>query len=121
GNGHQFMNCGLAWMPTMGLIAGNVARLVHAPSDYTLVAFSVIAAILINLMWTCRTLTSRLGIGPAYGALFAFNIFVSSFYVVTPYNEAWTFALMLAAFICVANGRWFRAAALIGAATALRP
>ncbi|MBV8757658.1 MAG: hypothetical protein JO257_10295, partial [Deltaproteobacteria bacterium] len=56
-----------------------------------------------------------------YGALFAFNLFSSSFYLVTPYNEAWTFALMLAAFLCVTKAQWFRAAALIGAATALRP
>jgi hypothetical protein len=121
GTGHQFMNCGLAWMPTMGLLAGDVAHLFGFPSDYTLVAFSVIAAFLINLMWTCRTLVSRLGLGHAYGALFAFNLFASSFYVVTPYNEAWTFALMLAAFICLSKQQWFRAAALIGAATALRP
>jgi hypothetical protein len=108
-------------MPTLGLIARGVVDTTGAPPDYTLLAFSIIAAILINLLWTCRTMVKRLGLVEAWCALAAFNLFASAFYVVTPYSEAWVFACMLGAFVCLANSQWFRGAALIGAATALRP
>lgn len=119
--GPQLVGCGMAWMPTLGLLARGVADTTGAPPDYTLLAFSVIAAIIINLLWTCRTLVSRLGLFEAYGALLAFNLFASAFYLVTPYNEACVFACMLGGFVCLINGQWWRSAALIGAATALRP
>jgi hypothetical protein len=121
GNGGQFLGCGLAWMPTLGLLARGVRSTTGAPSDYTLLVFSLIAALVINLLWTSRTIVSRLGQLEAYAALFAFNLFASAFYLVAPYNEACVFACALGAFICLANGHWFRAAALIGAATAVRP
>jgi hypothetical protein len=121
GTGAELVACGLAWMPTLGLLARPIADATGAPPDYTLVAFSIIAAIIINLLWTCRTLVTRMGLREAWAALLAFNLFASAFYLVTPYNEACVFACMLGGFICLANGQWFRAAGLIGAATALRP
>ena len=121
GTGLQFVGCGLAWMPTLGLLARGVTEVTGAPPDYVLLVFSLIAAIVINLLWTSRTIVSRLGLFESYAALIAFNLFASAFYVVTPYNEACVLACTLGGFICVANGQWFRAAALIGAATALRP
>lgn len=121
GTGPQFVACGLAWMPTLGLLARPIADTTGAPADYVLLLFSLIAAFVINFLWTSKTLVSRLGLGQAWGALIAFNLFASAFYVVTPYAEACVFACMLGAFICLANGWWFRGAALIGAATALRP
>jgi hypothetical protein len=121
GTGQQFVACGLAWMPTLGLIAGAVTDATGAPPDYTLLAFSLLAALIINLLWTSKTLVKRLGLFEAYAALIAFNLFGSAFYLVTPYNEACVFACMLGGYICLANGKWLRAGALIGAATALRP
>jgi hypothetical protein len=121
GTGKQFVNCGLAWMPTLGLVAHAITATTGAAADYTLLAFSVIAAIVINLLWTSKTLVKRLGQLEAYAALIAFNLFASAFYVVTPYAEACVFACLLGAYLCLANGQWFRGAAVIGAATALRP
>ncbi len=121
GTGEQFVGCGLAWMPTLGLVAGAVTDATGAAPDYVLLLFSMIAAFVINLLWTSRTLVKRLGLFEAYAALVAFNLFGSAFYVVTPYNEACVFACMLGAFVCLANGQWLRAGALIGASTALRP
>ena len=121
GTGQQFLSCGLAWMPTLGLLAGAVTDATGAPPDYVLLVFSMIAALVINLLWTSRTMVKQLGLFEAYAALVAFNVFGSAFYVVTPYNEACVFACMLGGYICLANGRWLRAGALIGAATALRP
>lgn len=121
GSGDDFVACGLAWMPTLGLVANAVSDVTGAAPDYTLLAFSILAAFAINLMWTSRTLVSRLGLMPAYASLIAFNLFPSAIYLVTPYNEACVFACMLGGYIYLANGRWFRAALLIGAATALRP
>lgn len=121
GTGREFVGCGLAWMPTLGLLARGVSDVTGAAPDYVLLVFSLIAAIIINLLWTSRTIVSRLGLFEAYAALLAFNLFASAFYVVTPYNEACVFACTLGGFICIANGQWFRSAALIGAATALRP
>jgi len=121
GTGQQFVSCGLAWMPTLGLIAGAVNDATGAPPDYVLLLFSVLAAFVINLLWTSRTLVKRLGLFEAYAALVAFNLFGSAFYLVTPYNEACVFACMLGGYICLANGQWLRAGVLIGASTALRP
>jgi hypothetical protein len=121
GTGNQFLACGLAWMPTLGLIAGAVTDATGAPPDYTLLAFSLLAALVINLLWTSKTLVGRLGLFEAYMALVAFNLFGSAFYLVTPYNEACVFACMLGGYICLVNGQWLRCGALIGAATALRP
>jgi hypothetical protein len=121
GDGRQFVACGLAWMPTLGLLARPIADATGAGADYVLLVFSLIAAIFINLLWTSRTMVARLGLVEAWATLLAFNLFASAFYVVTPYAEACVFACTLGAFICLANGHWFRGAALIGAATALRP
>jgi hypothetical protein len=119
--GPQLVACGMAWMPTLGLLARGVTEVTGAPPDYTLLAFSVIAAIIITLLWTGRTMVSRLGLLESWAALLAFNLFASAFYLVTPYNEACVFACMLGGYLCLSNKQWFRAAALIGAATALRP
>jgi hypothetical protein len=121
GTGAQFVGCGLAWMPTLGLLARGVTELTGAPPDYVLLVFSLIAAIVLNMLWTSRTIVSRLGLLESYAALIAFNLFASAFYVVTPYNEACVFACTLGCFILLANGRWILAAAVLGAATALRP
>lgn len=121
GTGQDFVACGLAWMPTLGLLARPIADGTGVGADYVLLAFSLIAAIVINLLWTSKTLVKRLGLFEAYAALIAFNLFASAFYVVTPYAEACVFACLLGAFIFLANGRWFASAALVGAATALRP
>jgi hypothetical protein len=121
GTPQQFVGCGLAWMPTLGLLARPIADGTGVGADYVLLAFSLIAAIIINLLWTSKTLVKRLGLWEAWAALLAFNLFASAFYIVTPYAEAAVFACLLGGFICLANGQWFRSAALVGAATALRP
>jgi len=121
GTPQQFVGCGLAWMPTLGLLARPIADGTGIGADYVLLAFSLIAAIIINLLWTSKTLVKRLGLWEAWAALLAFNLFASSFYLVTPYNEACVFACMLGGYLSLSNGQWFRGAALIGAATALRP
>ena len=59
GTGRQFVGCGLAWMPTLGLLARGVTDATGAPPDYVLLLFSLIAAIIINLLWTSRTIVSR--------------------------------------------------------------
>jgi hypothetical protein len=117
----QYMQCGLAWVPTYGEVGRFIADTTGIPADYVLLLMSILIAIAINMMWTCKTITSRLGLAEAYGALFAFNLFVSGFYIVTPYPEGATFACMLGAFILIANQRWLPAALLVGLSTALRP
>lgn len=117
----QYMQCGLAWVPTYGEIGRLIADTTGLPADYVLLALSMLIAFAINMMWTCPTITRKLGVGEAYAALLAFNLFVSGFYVVTPYPEGATFACMLGAFILIANGRWLPAALVVGFSTALRP
>lgn len=116
----QYMQCGMAWMPAYGLIANAVSNITTLPPDYVLLAMSMIAAFLLNFLWTSRTITSRMGRAEAYCALLAFNLFPSAFYIVTPYSEGACFALALGALICIANKRWIVAGALVGAATGLR-
>jgi len=121
GTPYQFEACGLPWMPTLGLLARGIVETTGAAPDYTLFVFSLIAALAINLLWTCKTLVKRLGLWQAWAALIAFNLYAAAFFVVTPYTEGCVFACMLGAYVCIANGQWLRASALIGAATAVRP
>lgn len=116
----QYMQCGMAWMPAYGLIANAISNVTSAPPDYVLLAMSLLAAFLLNFLWTSTTITSRIGRVEAYCALVAFNLFPSAFYVVTPYSEGACFALALGALICIANGRWILAGVLVGATTGLR-
>lgn len=118
--GHQLMECGLAWMPTYGYIAGRISDVTGVPVDYMLLIMSIIATLTINFLWTSKTIVRQLGVGGAYAALLAFNLFASSFYLVTPYMEAATFACVLGGYICMSNKRWLAAALCIGATSALR-
>ena len=89
----QYMRAaGLAWVPDVRRDRSPIADTTGLPADYVLLGMSILIAILINMMWTCKTITSRLGVAEAYGALVAFNLFVSAFYIVTPYPEGATFA-----------------------------
>ncbi|MGE5180415.1 MAG: hypothetical protein ACM31C_00050 [Acidobacteriota bacterium] len=117
----QYTDCGVAWFPGYGLAAGEVTDIVDVPADYVLVVMSCLAALVLNLLWTSKTLTDRLGRGAAYAALFAFNLYPTAFLVVTPYPEAAIAALTLGGFLCVAKDRWVWAGVLVGAATALSP
>lgn len=120
-HGYALVHCGVAWMPTLGLLARPVADTTGAPADYVVLLFALIAALVLNFLWTSKTIVKRLGLLEAYGALLAFNMFASAFYIVTPYNEPIVVACTLGAYICLANRWWFRSSALIGAATAFRP
>ena len=117
----QYLDCGLAWLPAYGKVGGVIADVLHAPPDYALLGLSVVLAILLNFLWTSRTIVDRLGAGAAYGALIAFNAFPTGFFIVTPYPEGATILLMLTGFLCLANDRWILAGLAIGAGTALRP
>jgi hypothetical protein len=116
-----FLACGLGWLPAWGVIAGAVSHITSIPADYALMVLSILAALALNFLWTSPTMRKRLGIGTAWAAMIAFNAFPSAFYLVTPYSEAATLALGLAGFIAIANERWWLAAALVGASTALQP
>ena len=82
---------------------------------------AIIAALALNMLWTSAAIVKALGRGPAWAAMFAFNAFPAAFYLVTPYSESATLALGLAGFVALAKGRWWLAAALVGASTALQP
>jgi hypothetical protein len=116
----KYMECGLAWFPTYGLIAGEIASPFDLPVDIVLMVMSILAAIAVNLLWTSKTISERIGLRDAYATLLAFNIYPSAFHLVTPYTEAATLALALGGFVCLANERWIVAGLLVGAATGLR-
>src|SRR4029079_14679769 len=78
-------------------------------------------AMIINVLWTSRTISDRFGTRETYAVLIAFNLFPSGFYLVAPYAESATLALVLAGFLCASQERWISAGLLIGASTALRP
>jgi hypothetical protein len=117
----QYADCGLAWFPAWGLTAGAIANVTGAPVDSLLVLMSCLAALIIGLLWTSAPIVDRIGRGPAYASLLAFNLFPTAFFQVTPYPEAALIALALGCFVCVLRERWLLAAALVGAATALAP
>jgi hypothetical protein len=116
----QFLHCGLGWLPAWGLTAGIITDTTGTPPDIALLFLSVIAALILNMLWTHQLVVERIGRGQAYAALFAFNLFPSAFHIVTPYTEGATIALALGGFICLARDRWWLAGLMVGASTGLR-
>jgi len=121
GSDMKYLQCGLTWFPAYGRAGGVVADTFHVPADFALLFLSLVACMVINLLWTSRSIIDRFGTFETYATLVAFNLFPSAFYLVTPYTEPATFALMIAGFVCLMNDRWLSAGLLIGASTALRP
>jgi hypothetical protein len=117
----EYLDCGLGWLPAYGAVGGLVSRATGLPEDVALVLLSVLATIIVNLLWTSATIVSRLGRFEAYAALIAFNCYPTAFQLVTPYTEAATVACLLGGFILIARDRWVLAALCVGASTALRP
>jgi hypothetical protein len=115
-----YLDCGLGWLPAWGFTGSAVSRITGLPDDVSLVVLSVIAAILLNLLWVSATMFKRMGKVESYAILVAFNVFPAAFYVVTPYTEAATLACAIGGFIALANERWLLAGLLVGASTALR-
>src|SRR5512140_7715 len=115
-----YLDCGLGWLPAWGAAGGVVTEVTGFPDDYTLMVMSMIAGVLLNLLWTSRTLVTRIGKGEAWATLLAFNLYPSAFYVVTPYTEAATIAFAIGGFLELVNERWILAGLLVGASTALR-
>ena len=115
-----YLECGLGWLPAWGLAAGAITEVLPAPADYVLMILSLLAAVAIGFLWTSSAIVDRIGRVEAYATLVAFHLFPSAFYIVTPYSEAATLALVLAGFVCLAKDRWLLAGLAIGAASALR-
>ena len=116
----RYMMCGIGWFQAYGVAGGVVARTFGIGVDYALLALSVLAAIVVGLLWTSRTIVDRVGRFEAYATLLAYNMFPSAFYTVAPYTESATLAFVLGGVVCLAHKRWFAAALLVGAATSLR-
>ncbi|MDB4956279.1 MAG: putative integral rane protein [Myxococcales bacterium] len=116
----QYLECGLAWLPAYGVVGGAVSDVTGMPADITLFMMSILAALIVNLLWTSRAIVERLGRLETYATLVAFNIFPTAFYLVTPYTESATLALVLAGFVLLMRDRWVLAGLFVGAATALR-
>jgi hypothetical protein len=112
--------CGAGKFPAYGIVIGALAGTVDVAPDVALVVVSCLFAFAINLMWTSRRIVARLGRREAWATLLAFNLFPSAFFVVTPYSEAATFALVLGGLLLVMEERWVAGAIVVGTATALR-
>jgi hypothetical protein len=117
----QYADCGLAWFPAYGETAGVISNVSGVAPDAVLTILSCLAALIVGLLWTSKSIVERIGLGPAYAALVAFNLFPTAFFTVTPYPDSAMLALALGAFICVIRERWLTAALLVGGATALEP
>ncbi|MEP6864821.1 MAG: hypothetical protein ABJE66_29645 [Deltaproteobacteria bacterium] len=117
----QYLDCGLGWLPAWGLVGGVVSSVAPLASDSALLLLAIIAAIAINVLWTGPVIAKRFGRGAAWGAMIGFNAFPAAFYLVTPYSEGATLVLGLAGFVALAKERWWLAAGLVGASTALQP
>lgn len=115
-----YLECGLGWLPAWGVAAGTVSDVTGVAPDWVLLLFSVLATICVTLLWTSRALVERIGLLGAYCTLIGFHLFPTAFYMVTPFSDSATLALMLACFVCVLKDRWILAGLAVGAATALR-
>jgi hypothetical protein len=116
----EYLSCGLGWLPAWGLAGGMVADVTGIAPDWALLLLSILSTICVTLLWTSRALVERIGLGGAYATLIAFHAFPTAFYLVTPFSDAATLALLLACVVCVLKDRWILAGVAVGAATALR-
>nr|HEX4318485.1 hypothetical protein [Kofleriaceae bacterium] len=115
-----YLDCGLGWLPAYGAIGYTVASVTGLAEDVSIELVSLICAVIVNLLWTHKAFTERIGRRESYLALLAFNLFPTAFYMVTPYTEAMTLALCLGAYIMITKDRWVMAGLMVGASTALR-
>ena len=118
--GYIYMHCGLAWLPAYGVIGGKVAAATGLAPDYALMLISIVAAIFVNFWWTSKFISDRIGLFEAYATVLAFNIYPSAFYMVAPYTEALTLALVFLGLWAMQRDRWVTSALLVGAACGLR-
>lgn len=118
--GYMYMDCGLAWFPAYGIMGGKLARILHIAPDIALLIISILSTILVNYFWTSKLITERIGVSAAWLTLLAFNAYPSAFYMVAPYTEPLTLALVFGGFWLMSKDRWWQAALLIGAASGLR-
>jgi hypothetical protein len=113
-------SCDLAFYPTYGWLGHFVSVVTGLPIDYALLAISLVSAFLFLFMWTGPALTERLGVPETYLALLLFNTFTTGFSLVSVQTEPLTLALTMGAFVCFTRRYWLLAAALAGAASAMR-
>ncbi len=118
GTGAAYLDCGLGWLPAWGMVGNVTSQVTRASDDKALMGLSILAALILNVLWTTPILVARIGRGAAWAALLGFNLYPSAFYLVTPYADAAILALALGGFIALLGERWIIAALLIGAATA---
>ncbi len=112
--------CTLSFYPTYSMV-GRVASLGgKIPIDYALLGVSLVSSFILILLWTCRSITSRVGVTGAYLSLFLFNVFTTGFTLVTIQTEPCFLALTLGAFVAL-DRKWYLFGAVVaGAATAMR-
>jgi hypothetical protein len=115
--GVAYAQCGLVWYPAFGKAGGVLGGTFGIPADFALLALALVAAFVLNMLWTSGPIVKRLGRLEAHAALLAFNVFPTAFYLVTPHPDGAMLAFGLGGFGCLADRRWFTAAALIGTST----
>jgi hypothetical protein len=118
--GRDYLACGLGWLPGYGVIGGWISDLTGLEPDITLTAMSVIAAIILNLIWICPTMIARFGRFEAFATLIAWNCYPAAWNLVVPATESLVLALGIGGFVMLMKERWVWSAVLIGAATAFR-
>jgi hypothetical protein len=118
--GYLYMHCGLAWLPAYGVLGGKIASVFDMSPDYTLMMISIIATIFVNFWWTSKFISDRIGVFESYATLLAFNMYPSAFYMVAPYTEALTLALVFLGLWAIQRDRWIVSSLLVGAACGLR-
>ena len=85
-----YLECGLGWLPAYGMVGGTIAHATGIPDDVMLVVISVLCTILVNLLWTqllARSTRPARRKLEAFGALIAFNVFPTAFYLVDPVHR----------------------------------
>ena len=112
--------CNLSFYPTYSMLGRWASLGGTIPIDYALLGVSLVASFALFLLWTSRSITSRIGVGGAYVSLLLFNVFTTGFALVTIQTEPVFLALTLASFVAL-DRKWYLVGAVIaGAATAMR-
>ena len=115
-----YLNCSLGWLPAYGVVGGLVSDATGLEPDVALTLVSVLSAIMLNFLWLCPTMVSRIGRFETYALVIAWNCYPGAWSLVAPVTESLTLVIGIGAFIMLCKQRWWWASFLVGASTAFR-
>jgi hypothetical protein len=109
--------CDFKFYPTYPWLGRKLSVLTGAPVDFTLMAVTLAASLLLLFLWTGPAIVTLIGAPQTLLSLFLFSIFPSAFHLITVHTESLTILTGFAAFIALRKKSYFWGAVIAGAST----